>query len=361
MTGGIRDHDGTYRKLFEDHVILREFIAQFVSLDIIDELDLSRFETLDTAFLSESLLRRIPDKMWQVYTTTAPHQEVIILLEFQSSVDRTMPIRIMGYIALLYQALAQQREGSQRPLPLVIPVVLYNGKYTWHAPQFLRELICPVPTPRDEHVMPRTSFELVDIHRLSSERLRRSDDILSLFFRFEQFKKLEQFPPLVDELIEKLEQDRYTGLRRSIAVWLYELLKSRGYRLGDEHINSILEVKMMIADRLDEIMEKELGEARERGLAEGREKGMQEGQQKGHEKGKQEGLQAGLQEGRQEGLTLAQQEFLTRQRQLVLRLLELKFGPHKKREARLADLSLEKLEALALTLMTVEHESQLDY
>jgi predicted transposase YdaD len=345
MTGGIRDHDGTYRKLFEDHVILREFIAQFVSLNIIDELDLSRFETLDTAFLSESLLRRIPDKMWQVYTITAPHQEVIILLEFQSSVDRTMPIRIMGYIALLYQSLAQQREDPQQPLPLVIPIVLYNGKYTWHAPQFLRELIHPVPTPRDEHVIPRTSFELVDIHRLSSERLKRSDDILSLFFRFEQFKKLEQFPPLVDELIEKLEQDRYTGLRRSIAVWLYELLKSRGYRLGDEHINSILEVKMMIADRLDEIMEKELGEARERGLAEGREKGMQEGKQ----------------EGRQEGLTLAQQDFLVRQRQLVLKLLELKFGPHEKREARLADLSLEKLEALALTLMTVEHESQLDY
>ncbi len=54
---------------------------------------------------------------------------VYLLLEFQSTVDRHMAVRIMSYVGLLYQDLLRTGAVSRgKPLPPVVPVVLYNGQ-----------------------------------------------------------------------------------------------------------------------------------------------------------------------------------------------------------------------------------------
>jgi len=57
-----------------------------------------------------------------------------LLLEFQSSVDRLMAVRLLTYVGLLYQDLAAAGEiphGGK--LPPVLPIVLYNGQAPWTA------------------------------------------------------------------------------------------------------------------------------------------------------------------------------------------------------------------------------------
>ncbi|MEX1058175.1 MAG: Rpn family recombination-promoting nuclease/putative transposase [Natronospirillum sp.] len=54
---------------------------------------------------------------------------VYLLLEFQSTVDPYMAVRIMTYLGLLYQYLVRQGELTPAgKLPPVLPVVLYNGQ-----------------------------------------------------------------------------------------------------------------------------------------------------------------------------------------------------------------------------------------
>lgn len=52
---------------------------------------------------------------------------VYLLLEFQSSNDTYMAVRILTYIGLLYQDLIKSGKTSARKLPAVFPLVLYNG------------------------------------------------------------------------------------------------------------------------------------------------------------------------------------------------------------------------------------------
>ncbi|AHK80637.1 hypothetical protein M911_06040 [Ectothiorhodospira haloalkaliphila] len=57
---------------------------------------------------------------------------VYLLLEFQSSVDRFMAVRIMSYVGLLYQDLIRQNKLTPSgKLPPALPVVLYNGEERW--------------------------------------------------------------------------------------------------------------------------------------------------------------------------------------------------------------------------------------
>jgi len=71
---------------------------------------------------------------------------VYILLEFQSTVDRFMVVRMLTYIGLLYQDLikrGQVKEGDY--LPPVLPLVLYNGRTPWKAALDLEKLVAPAP------------------------------------------------------------------------------------------------------------------------------------------------------------------------------------------------------------------------
>jgi len=53
-----------------------------------------------------------------------------------------MAVRLMAYIALLYQDLLKQGElTAEGLLPLVIPLVLYNEEMAWWAPEELADLI----------------------------------------------------------------------------------------------------------------------------------------------------------------------------------------------------------------------------
>lgn len=73
-----------------------------------------------------------------------------------------MAVRLMAYVALLYQDLIKRGELSpDGKLPLVIPIVLYNGEERWWAPLQLADLIEEVD-PEADLFRPRFAYKLID-------------------------------------------------------------------------------------------------------------------------------------------------------------------------------------------------------
>ena len=109
-----------------------------------DSLDFATLEKLPSEFVSEDLRRRSGDGVWRVRFRDE-WLYVLVLLEFQSTVDRHMALRILVYTGLLYQDLIRREAaGADGRLPPVLPVVLYNGSQPWTAPVDMSELIVPV-------------------------------------------------------------------------------------------------------------------------------------------------------------------------------------------------------------------------
>ena len=65
---------------------------------------------------------------------------IYVLLEFQSTVQRFIGVRILNYITSLYLTMIQSGQVKEK-LPPVFPILLYNGDPKWTAPETLAELV----------------------------------------------------------------------------------------------------------------------------------------------------------------------------------------------------------------------------
>ena len=104
------------------------------------ELDLAAAKEVSAAHVGHhggALEQRYGDMIWRVPFKTGALKDgtrpyLLVLLEFQSSVDRNMPRRMRNYGLMLRERLVAdgtaEREGG---LPWLLPLVLYNGSERW--------------------------------------------------------------------------------------------------------------------------------------------------------------------------------------------------------------------------------------
>ena len=145
------DHDAAHKYIYS----LAEVTADLLRLVIpswVDELDLSTLEDRSSEYLDDAHRKRLGDMAWRVHFRSgqlagdAP--QVLVLVEFQSEVDRRMAKRVREYAEMLLDRVA--RDGAARPegsLPWVLPVVVYNGSEPWTAAGQVSDLV-PLPSER---------------------------------------------------------------------------------------------------------------------------------------------------------------------------------------------------------------------
>ena len=133
-------HDSGYKLLFAHAAMVRDLLRGFMPGAWVRELDLGTLERASGSDVSDDLRDRADDIIWRV-RWGQDWLYVYLLLEFQSSVDPWMAVRIQTYLGLLYQDLirAEQLSVAGR-LPPVLPVVLYNGANAWTAAEDARAI-----------------------------------------------------------------------------------------------------------------------------------------------------------------------------------------------------------------------------
>ena len=124
------EHDHSYKLLFSHPEMVRDLLRGFVNEPWLAELDLDTLEKVSGSYVADDLRDREDDVIWRVRF----HDRwlyLYLLLEFQSTVDPWMAVRILTYLGLLYQDLARQ-PTTTRKLPPVLPIVLYNAPSRWN-------------------------------------------------------------------------------------------------------------------------------------------------------------------------------------------------------------------------------------
>ena len=118
-------HDSGYKKLFSNRVIFRQLIETFVPEVWVKDLDFGQCETIDKSFVSEHYKETESDLIYKV-KLKGRDVYLILLLEFQSTVDRFMVLRVLNYLTNFYMDYVDSQEEVDL-LPPVFPIVLYNG------------------------------------------------------------------------------------------------------------------------------------------------------------------------------------------------------------------------------------------
>jgi predicted transposase/invertase (TIGR01784 family) len=269
------NHDNGYKNLFSHASMVADVLRGFVKEDWVQEVDFETLERVEGSYVSEDLRPRETDMLWKV-KWRGRSLYVYLLLEFQSRVDRFMAVRLMGYLALLYQDLIRQKALTPSGrLPPVFLLVLYNGTRPWRGALDVADLIEPVPGGLEAY-RPHLRYALLDEMRVPEMELESERNLAAALFRLEKSRDLEDFRRQVARIADNPQLDE--GIRKSVRTWLVQVvLPTRFPGLSLPEARILEEVDTMLAERV----KKWTRELKEEGRQEGLKKGLQEGRQEG--------------------------------------------------------------------------------
>ncbi|HEY2289099.1 MAG TPA: Rpn family recombination-promoting nuclease/putative transposase [Thermoanaerobaculia bacterium] len=217
-------HDHGYKRLFSHPQAVAELIRGFLRPDWVERLDLSTLERVGNELISDDLRERQSDVVWRMRWKDESEAWLYLLLEFQSTSDPFMAVRLLTYTGLLLEEIL--RKEKLKPgagIPVVLPVVLYNGKRPWRAPLDLTSLCVKTPGSLRRH-LPRLCYLLLDEGRLDLDRPELARSWMAALFRIETCKRPSDLPRLTHELARLLPGEE-PELRRTIKIWLRAVLR----------------------------------------------------------------------------------------------------------------------------------------
>ncbi|RQW68949.1 transposase [Halomonas sp. YLB-10] len=284
-------HDQSYKLLFSEPRVIRDLLTGFVEGEWVERLDLDSLEKVSGSFVTDDLRDREGDVIWRVRSGD-DWLYLYLLIEFQSSVDPFMALRIMTYVGLLYQDLVKQRKlASERRLPPVLPIVLYNGERRWSAAKELSELIHPAATELARY-QPSQSYLLLDEGAIVADERWPTDtrNLVAAIFRLEYHHSQQDVIDTIGQLVEWLKSPGQARLRRHFATWIKRVLLPNWVPGGkSDHeqwqaLNDLEEVHTMLSERAKRWPE----QWKQKGLEEGRRLGREIGLEEGREEGRLE-------------------------------------------------------------------------
>ena len=290
-------HDHGYKLLFSHPEMIADLIRGYVREPWVERVDLSTLEKVGGSYVSDDLREREDDMIWRLrWKGNDRWVYVYLLLEFQSTSERFMPLRVLTYLGLLYEDLRRRDElTDNKLLPPVLPIVLYRGAEQWRGAEDVADLIERVPGGLEGYC-PTLRYLMLDERRHGDKYSQNTQNLVSALFALESSRSPADLEVVLKNLVTWLQRPEQVSLRRSFTVWLKRvLLPTRVRGVNFESLNDLQEVRGMLSERVDDW--------------------TQNWKEQGIEEGRKIGLELGRREGRQEGEVL-----------LLMRQIEQKFG-----------------------------------
>jgi len=181
----------------------------------------STLEKMPGSYITDDLRQRADDVVWRV-KADGEWIYLYLLIEFQSSVDAWMAVRIMTYVGLLYQDLIRRGEALEgKRLPPVLPIVLYNGDAKWTAATDIATLIPKVPGLVAQY-LPKLEYLLIDENQYAEADLAELKNLVAAIIRFEHPENEQALLALIDVLNDMLQSN--AELKRTFAIWIRAVL-----------------------------------------------------------------------------------------------------------------------------------------
>ena len=268
-------HDSGYKKLFSNRTIFRQLLETFVNQEWVHSLDFDKCEPLDKSFISEHYKETESDLIYKIQFHDR-EVYIYILIEFQSTVDPFMALRVLNYITNFYMDFLVNNSGVKK-LPAVFPIVLYNGSASWTAPVNLSALIEQTP-PLGRFALDFQYF-LIAENQYSQEALLNIRNIVSTLFLAESHYDVEVLE------VELLNLFSSEVDKEAVSLFLnwFKQLASHGRLESDDYesLESIYRNEEEVKTMLVTALEKERERFFQNGLREGEQKGRIEGKQEG--------------------------------------------------------------------------------
>ncbi|MBP3421550.1 MAG: Rpn family recombination-promoting nuclease/putative transposase [Lachnospiraceae bacterium] len=301
-------HDKGYKKDLSVPKEFLHFIKKYAGIQQAADWDESQVHLSDKEFIGKDYEGREADLLYEITEKGNKKIYVYILQELQSTVDYTMIFRTLIYVVdtlLRYFSMTPPtiRERKDFKLPVIIPIVFYNGEEPWTATQELKDYYQNNSGFIDEYML-NLKYYLVDLSQIDETFILDSNTVIdNIMFcdKYRQKAKLADAVKLALQRVEHLSAQDQENFENWLKNVLLTICKNQ-----EAVVNEIMTRaknggnNMAFQYNIIRIFEEEKAAGREAGLIEGR----VEGRTQGRAEGRAEGLQQAV-------LTLLSQYTLT--------------------------------------------------
>ncbi|MCV6636484.1 Rpn family recombination-promoting nuclease/putative transposase [Candidatus Albibeggiatoa sp. nov. NOAA] len=266
-------HDCGYKKLFSNKTIFRELLETFVHLSWVQDLDFERCEKLDKSFVSEHYKETESDIIYKVHFKQSNRLPayVLILVEFQSTVQRFMAVRMLSYVTNFYMDYIAAHKNAHL-LPPIFPIVLYNGDAKWTAPTNIKNLI--------EHAnlfdtfIPHLDYFKIAENEFSKQELLKIKNVVSTLFLAEAHYDIELLKQELITVFNKAEDKKAISI---LLNWFEQLVIHGRHAQADyDVLNHVYQNQSEVKQMLLTAIQKEHDILRNQGIQQGKTEGIQE-------------------------------------------------------------------------------------
>ena len=212
--------DPIYKRLYAFPEMVADLLRSVLPADALGALNLATLDKVPASYVGDDYRQRHGDTVWRV-ERAGRWTYVLVLLEFQSSSDATMALRVLEYTAMLYRELLRRKMAEPGRLPPVLPIVLYNGESPWGAARNIGELI-DEPGPALLAYQPSQRYAMVDERHARADYAGERTRAVALL---EQSRSPADLVRVAGVLADILGGPDANELRRAFADWLWVLFR----------------------------------------------------------------------------------------------------------------------------------------
>ena len=292
-------HDTGYKYLLSSKKAFIQLVRSFIKTGWAEQIDEADLVRIDKSFILQDFKNKEADL---VYRARLKEQDVIfyILMELQSTVDFLIPYRLLLYMTEVWRDIFKnvsykEAERKSFRLPVIVPIVLYNGQAQWTVPLHFKETLNSPELFLDQVV--DFQYILINVNSYQEEELLQLSNLLGAVFLVDQAKSIAEIIERLKKLsgvIKKMEPEEF----RLFISWTENILTRGISSVKKEEITGIMkkshpeEVETMISN-VERVIKKSLKDAEKQGEKQGIEKGMRRGIERGIIKVAEQMLAAG--------------------------------------------------------------------
>ena len=272
--------------------------------------------------------QRYADAVWRIRYAGADARTLVLLLEFQSTVDPDMAARTLAYTSLLREHLRRQGRLDPDGALRTLAVVVYSGPKPWSAAGAAGAVpLSPDGAPLLTVIAP---YRLLDSRRAATDDSTERNPALAVLgvegaaSPAQAAARMQAMAQWLPQVLTDRDTRREFGA--SVAAWLAATMPRLFSSAGDEEIESIglglfeeedemTTLHLRAKEWEAEWLRQGIAQGMERGLEQGMEQGMERGLAQGVERGLAQGMERGLAQGMEQGVErgLAQERSLLRE------------------------------------------------
>jgi predicted transposase/invertase (TIGR01784 family) len=284
-------NDAFFKEMFSDPPRAIAFFQSHLPPAIVAKVDWPTLKVLPSSFIKSGLQQVSADLLFTV-KIGGIDSLFYLLFEHQSTVDPSMPLRMLGYV---FEILLQHHKEHGLPLPPILPFVFHQGPDRWNVSTSFEDLF---ELPDDLAAallpfLPKFRHALLDLTRYDPEQDEDRHDLQTIL-QLLKFARKKQVLPYF----------KWQAARKNVKISKHLIGRLLIYAL---HIDSDLDVEQIYRNLTSNPeLRKTTMSVAEKLLAKGRVEGIEKGRVEGIEKGRSQGRTEGYWLGRIQSL----EEFL---------------------------------------------------